>query len=68
MNIILEMTLEAYMVKKGFNNSETDTIRKHLYHAELLRDKAKNFYNNEEKRNRLCEAANIFEKLYYKES
>ena len=56
------------MVKKGFDNSETDTIRKHLYHAELLRDKAKNFYNNEEKRNRLCEAANIFEKLYYKES
>lgn len=54
--------------EKGLDNSETDTIRKHLYHAQLLRDCAKNFYNNVEKRNRLDKAADTFQELYYKES
>ena len=54
--------------EKGLDNSETDTIRKHLYHAQLLRDYAKKFCNNEVKQKRLYEATGVFEELYSKES
>ena len=44
-----------YRTKK-FDNSETDTIRKHKYNGELLRGKASNVQE-------LLDAANCFEEL-----
>ena len=56
---------DLYRTKK-YDNSETDTIKKHLYHAELLRGEAKKSHDKE-KQSRLNEAADAFEKLYHKE-
>ena len=52
--------LEDMYRSKGYDSSETDTIKKHEYNAKLLRDKEREL--NKEQR-RLSEAAQVFEDL-----
>ena len=54
--------LENLYRTKKFDNSETDTIRKHKYNGELLRGKASNV-QDDDKKQELLDAANCFEEL-----
>lgn len=52
--------------EKGFDGSETDTIRKHKYNEELLNEKARSV-NDEEEQKKLRWAASAFRNLVEKE-
>lgn len=59
--------LQLLYREKGFDNSESDTIRKHLFHAKLLKDKAvMPLYMAEQEQ--LLQAAKVFEELYEEEN
>lgn len=62
-----ENTLESLYREKKFDNSETDTIKKHEFHASLLGEKAFNIKHDAKEQKRLREAATAFRKLYNEE-
>lgn len=62
-----ENTLESLYREKKFDNSETDTIKKHEFHASLLGEKAFSIKHDAKEQKRLREAATAFRKLYNEE-
>lgn len=58
--------LENIYRNKKFDGSESDTIEKHKYNAELLREKAEEIHD-EEKKQDLWEAARAFVDLAQEE-
>ena len=55
--------LQQQYKRERFDNSGTDTVKIHKYHAELLRKQSYNTKNKAEK-DRLSAAAKVFEELY----
>ncbi len=62
-----ENTLENLYRGEKLDNSGTDTIKKHEFHANLLGEKASNIKHDAKEQKRLREAATAFRKLYNEE-